>query len=132
MAKFNAADALEPLEYDFQPYVAAKGTVPEPTDEQVADFYGNMGKQLEVALGAERVAGVDLTDPMQVGRLFMSLTVEDHRRMYDANLDLHSAVCGGQPSRDELAALPFRLRQAFYGMVQGWLRPEASKPATTD
>ena len=132
MPKFNAKDAVEPLEFDFAPFVEAKGVVPEPTDEQVAEFYGNLGDQLKIALGEERVKDLDLTDPLQVGKLFMSLTVEDHRKMYDANLDLHAAVCSGEPSREQLEALPFRLRQAFYGMVQGWLRPEASKPATND
>lgn len=130
MPKFEAKDALEALEYDFAPYIEAKGAVPEPTDEQVSAFYGDLGRQLELALGAERVAGVDLTDPMQVGRLFMGLTAEDHRKMYDAALDVHAAVCSDHPSREDLAALPFRLRQAFYGMVQGWLRPEVSTPAT--
>ncbi len=131
MAKFNAKDAVEPLEFDLAPYADAKGAVPEPTDDQVAEFYANLGKTMENALGDERVAGVDLTDPAQVGKLFAKLTAEDHRAMYGELLNVHAAVCGGRPSSDDLAALPFRLRQAFYGAVQEWLRPEASRPATT-
>lgn len=130
MAQFNAKDAVEPLDFDFSPYAEAKGTVPEPTDEQVATFYGDLGQQLEKALGPERVAGIDLTEPREVGRLFMSLTAEDHRAMYDQMLALHAAVCSNEPSVEQLGALPFRLRQAFYGMLQEWLRPEASRPAT--
>lgn len=130
MVQFNAANAVEPLDYNFSPFVEAKGTVPEPTDEQVADFYANLGNQLENALGKERTEGVDLTDPQQVGKLFMSLTADDHRSMYEALLKLHAAVCSNQPTEDDLRALPFRLRQSFYGMLQEWLRPEASRPAT--
>jgi len=132
MPSFNAADAAEPLEYDFAPYADARGTVPEPSDDQVAEFYGNLSRNLERALGAERVADVDMTDPLEVGALFQSLTSEDHRAMYDSLLDLHAGVCSGEPSREQIAALPFRLRRAFYGMVQGWLRPESSRPATDD
>jgi hypothetical protein len=62
--------------------------------------------------------------------LFASLDSDDHRAMYEQLLTLHADVCGGQPDREAIAALPFRLRRAWYGMVQGWLRPEASKPAT--
>lgn len=130
--KFNAQTALEPLEYDMKPYHDARGTVPEPTDEQVAEFYAKLGKQLEIALGAERVADVDMTDPMAVGELFMSLDADDNRKLYDALLELHADVCSGEPSKEAIAALPFRLRRAFYGAVQGWLRPEALTPATSE
>lgn len=132
MTKFDAANAVEPLEFDFKPYADVAGTVSEPTDDQVAEFYGTLGRQLENALGEERMKDVDVTDPTDVGRVFMSLTTEDHRTMYEQLLDLHAGVCGDQPSREDVAALPFRLRRAWYGMVQGWLRPEASTPATDD
>lgn len=132
MTKFDAATAVEPLEYNFAPYHDAKGTVPEPTDDQVAAFYGDLGKQFEKSLGAERLEGVDVTDPLDVAKLFMSLDGDDHRAMYHQLLELHVAVCSGEPSREAIEALPFRLRRAWYGMVQGWLRPESSRPATDD
>lgn len=123
--KFEAKDAVEPLEYDLKPYSDEKGTVPEPTSDQVAAFYADLSKQLEHALGEERLEGYDLNDPVEVSRLFMSLDADDNRRMYDALLDVHVAVCSGHPSREALEALPFRLRRAWFGAVQGWLRPEA-------
>lgn len=132
MAKFDASTAVDPLEYDFKPYADVKGTVPEPTDDMVAKFYGDLGKQLEHALGEERLEGIDVTDPVDVGQLFQSLDTDDHVKMYEQLLALHADVCGGQPDREAIAALPFRLRRAWYGMVQGWLRPEASRPATSD
>lgn len=123
---FDASKAVKPLNYDFKPYdPEAKGSVPEPTDDQVAEFYGHLAQQLERALGAERVAGVDLTDPVEVGGLFLSLDADDNRKVFEDLLDLHAAVCSDQPNREQIAALPFRLRRAWYGMVQGWLRPEA-------
>lgn len=130
MTKFDASKAVEPLEFDFKPYHEAKGTVPEPTDDQVAQFYGDLGQQFRKALGEERTEGLDMTDPMDVGKLFQSLDGDDHKAMYDVLLELHSAVCSNEPGREAVEKLPFRLRRAWYGMVQGWLRPEASRSAT--
>lgn len=132
MTEFNAATAADPLKYDFNPYTDAKGTVPEPTDDQVAAFYGTLARQMENALGPERTEGVKMDDPLEVAKLLQSLDTDDYAKMYDQMLDLHADVCSGQPSRDDIAALPFRLRRAWYGMVQGWLRPESSRTATDD
>lgn len=132
MSKFDAAKAVEPLEYDFKPYADVSGTVPEPTDDQVAKFYGDLGHQFELALGEERLEGHDMTEPADVAGLYLSLDADDHSRIYEQMLNLHAEVCSGQPDRDAIAALPFRLRRAWYGMVQGWLRPEVSTPATND
>jgi hypothetical protein len=129
--EFNAKDAVTPLSYDFAPYADAKGTVPEPTDDQVAQFYGDLANQLTTALG-EKVDGIDMTDPFEVGKVFASLDGDDHRKLYGKLLDLHTAVCSDQPDREAVEKLPYRLRRAWYGMVQGWLRPEASTPATND
>lgn len=131
MPKFNAATAVEPLEYDFRPHVECDGTVPEPTDSQVASFYADLANSFRDALGPERVNGVDWTDPSDVGELYQSITAEDNLKLYDRQLDVHAAVCGGSPSREQLEALPFQLRRVFYGMVQEWLRPEAETPATS-
>lgn len=132
MPSFTASDALEPLDYDFRPHFDAHGTVPEPTDDQVAQFYADLATQFERHLSADQLEGVDLTDPYDVARLARSLTADDNRKLYDGLLDLHAAVCGGEPSREAIDALPFRLKRHWYGMVQGWLRPESSSLATND
>jgi hypothetical protein len=132
MPTFKATEA-DPLDYDFAPYHDAKGTVPEPTDEQVARFYDRFARRLEAALGEDRLGDdFDVTDPMAVGALLTSLREEDNRKLYDHMLEIHAEVCGGSPSREAIEALPFRLRRMFYGAVQEWLRPEGWKPATND
>lgn len=130
MAKFKASDALEPFEWDFRPHTDATGTIPEPTDDQVAEFYSALNHQFKLAFSEERLEGIDTQDPYDVAKLLMSLDADENRTLYDAMLDVHAAVCSDQPSREQIEALPFRLRRAFYGAVQGWLRPEASAPAT--
>lgn len=132
MPKFDAATAVDPFEWDFNPRVDAHGTVPEPTDTQVARFYADLSNHLRDALGADRIEGVDLTDPFEVGTLFQSLTAEDNEQLYGRLLEIYAAVCSDSPNRDQLAALPFQVRRKFYGMVQEWLRPEAETPATND
>lgn len=131
MTKFSAKDALEPLEYDLTPFHDVRGEVPEPTDDMVAEFYSSLATTLKDTLGEERLEGFDLDTPSDVGRLFISLSKDDREMLSEALLDLHVAVCGGSPSREAVADLPYRQRQAWYGAVQGWLRPEASRPATT-
>lgn len=130
MPAFKATEAAEPLDYDFRPIFDESGTVPEPTDDQVSEFYAGLTAVMRDALGDERIGDVDLTDPEQVGRLYATLTADDHRTLYGQLLDVHHAVTGERPSREALEALPFRVRQAWYGAVQGWLRPEASGAAT--
>mgnify|MGYP006144150965 CR=1 FL=1 len=93
---------------------AIAGTVPEPTDDQVAKFYADLSRQLENALGEDRLEGVDLEDPVVVGRLFAGLTSDDYEAMYDSLLDLHAHVCSDQPGREE-----------FSGKRPDWARERA-------
>ena len=130
--KFDATEDVDPLEFNFAPYADAKGVVPEPSEAQVAAFYVGLSSNMERALGKDRMAGVDPTDPLSMADLLQSLTEEDQAKLGDSLLELHANVCGGEPSREHIAALPFRLRRMFYGAVQGWLRPEGWKPATND
>jgi hypothetical protein len=130
MAGFNAADAVDPFDYNFAPYADAKGTIPEPTDAQVNRFYAGLASALKEGLGEDRVSGIDLADRAQLAKLQSELSADDMDKVSAAFLNLYAAVCSDQPSREDLEALPYRLRAAFYGAVQGWLSPEASRPAT--
>lgn len=134
MPAFKATEAAEALDYDFRPFYDEQGAVAEPSDDQVSEFYAAMTSTIKDGLGEDdpRLLGVDLTDPEQVGKLYLKLTADDHRKMYARMLEVHAAVTGDKPSREALEALPYRVRQAWYGAVQGWLRPESSAPATND
>lgn len=129
MAGFKAASAVDPFDYDFAPYADAKGVVPEPSDETVRGFYVGLGNALKNALGDERTAGIDLSDPAELRKLQSAMTEDDMAKMQEAMLELHASVCGGSPSLEQIEKLPYRLKQAFYGALQRWLSPEASRPA---
>lgn len=138
MGTFNAAEAVEALDFDLNPYVDAKGAVPEPTDKQVQAFYARLGNGLRDVTGED----LDVTDPVAVAKVMANVTEEQLGKMSDAMLDAHAEVCGakydpatqswsgGHPTREQIEQLPYRVRQAFYGHLQGWLNPEASGPAT--
>lgn len=132
MTDFKASTAVDPLNYDFKPYCDAKGTVPEPTDDQVAKFYADQARNLQEALPPEKLEGVDLQDPVEVSNLLVDLDESDYSALYEWAVGLYSAVCSNKPSHEEIEALPHRLRRAWYGMVQEWLRPESSRTATDD
>jgi hypothetical protein len=142
VTKFSASVDIEPLDYDFKPYVDTKGTVPEPSNEAVTEFYAGIGNMLEAALGEDRLGDIltpaelidfKLRKPEPLMKVQAATSnVDDMNKASELALDLHAAVCGGSPSRDDLAALPYRVRQAFYGALQRWLSPDASRPAGND
>ena len=124
MAGFKATQ-VEGLDYDLRPYVDAHGTVPEPSDDLVEAFYYGLANVLKEALGEERLEGVNIRNADELAPLMADLSREDYKATRVTLLDLYANLCDGRPSRDELEALPYRVRQAFYGAVQEWLRPEA-------
>lgn len=126
MPEFKADSELDPLTYDFRPHAELDGTVPEPSQDQVQEFYDRLGNQVRYALaGDPRLEGYDPTDPEKVGDLLASLTIDDNRALHEQLIVMHADVCSNQPDADAIRKLPFRLRRAWFGAVQGWLRPEA-------
>lgn len=136
---FDAAKDIDPFDYNLSPYVDAKGTTPEPSDEAVRKFYVGLGNMLEDTLGEERLRSILTTEEYADFKLrkpeplikvqAATNNEEDMAAASDRALQLHADICGGSPTVDELAQLPFRVKQAFYGALQRWLSPEASRPA---
>lgn len=44
MSGFSAVEAVEALDYTFEPFVDLKGTIPEPTDELTEAFFATVNK----------------------------------------------------------------------------------------
>jgi len=136
---FKAATAVDPFDYDLKPYADTAGVIPEPSDAQVREFYAGLGNILEDVLGEERLRDIlgddyqrfEQRDPEAMMKVQAATNnVDDMEKAQERMLDLHAAVCSHRPDRDQLAALPYRVKQAFYGQLQRWLSPEASRPAT--
>lgn len=139
MAGFNAATQIEPFDYSFRPYADTEGVVPEPSDTQVREFYIGIGNLLVDVVGEDKIRElltdeeyVDFTQRKAEPMLKVQAATNNLENMAKAQermVELHAAVCSGHPSRETLEALPYRVKQAFYGALQGWLSPEASRPA---
>lgn len=123
MAKFQAADAVDPIEINLQPYADVEGAMPEPTTDQVTAFQNSFFDAAGV-IGMR--PGQKLTPDMAA-----ELNEADAVKMYDIIQDSLVEVTGGFVSREDLAKLPFRVMTAFIAWLAGELAPEAPTPGTT-
>ncbi len=123
MAGFKASERVSGLSYDFRGVEVddpdnqalldgAKGTTPEPSSRQVRTM---QARQREIlGLGPD-------TTPEEANKALASKTEDEWFELDDEVLDMIADVTSGRPSRDELAALPFRAREAYYGWILGEL-----------
>jgi hypothetical protein len=125
MAKFDAQLVVaEPLDWDFHELgVAASGTIPEPSDQVIGDFLDGLKKLYTDAqetlpdLGSEPTAEQMLEALSQVtGKQFVKLMADI--------AGLFAKLCGNQPSKAQLLALPMRYRVHFYA----WVNDEVVNP----
>lgn len=125
---FKAEDAVEPLNWDFRPYVDAHGTTPEPSDGQVEA----MNKALRDATVAVTGEDFDPDDRKVMARIFGKLTDVQLKAMATANLDAIILVTGDCPSRKQIDGLPFRFKQLYMkSLVRDINDPELPATATT-
>lgn len=126
MAGFKARERVSGLEYDLSGITvadddaqalldSAKGVIPEPSTYAVRRMNG----RLNDLLGLE----ADATMEQRLEAL-ASKTEDEMHEIDDEQLDIIAEIANGSPSREELEALPFRHRQAFYG----WLIGEMANP----
>lgn len=126
MAKFDVAEAVDELSYDFEKFVpGAKGVIPEPTNEQLGAFRRAIADSIPIREGDDGKPTIDFAA--------LKDKVEDDEgaaleaALYQAIADLTSE----HPTAEQIKALPYRAQRAFVGWVMGtFLRPEASAPAT--
>lgn len=150
MAGFSAAAAVDPLDYDFNPYVDLKGTIPEPSDKQANKY---LRKWQEIVQGVVRANTIKLQDynemtPEQrkehddslpktiaqtldaMNNLSFSADPDDPEgqseteQVADAMCKITSEVTGGHLTEAALLAIPYRPRAAFFG----WLVAELTSP----
>jgi hypothetical protein len=154
MAGFDAGSAVEPMDWDFSRFGAGKGTVPEPSDVEIERF---MRKYQVLATQVMASAEIQTNSELQElierkaqeadpGSPVKPLTVAESLEVFqqvdlsgvrateiaDAMLELALTITKGSPSREQLEALPNRIRGAFYGWLIGQLtNPDFSVAAGT-
>lgn len=123
---FNAGRAVSPLDYDFSAYVeGAKGTIPEPTQDELEVFLDALGTIAESEQSEER------SDAETLDTIRQALSDDGLvKQFWPKVLDALDPICKGTPSRDQIEALPARVRFAFFD----WLSSEfvdPTKPSAT-
>lgn len=117
MAKFNAATAVESLEYDFTHYGGKAGTIPEPSVEQVNTFLSTINSAYKRILSITPDEAAEMSE-------------EEAEQLGSGVADALAELCSNQPSREEIEALPFRVMAAFVGWVAGEISPNQATPGT--
>ena len=123
MTGFNAASVVEPLEWTFEPFVHASGVIQEPTDEQINAYLTDvkaMGEEIKEKIPDAPEGG----DPTDLMAALENLDLDSVAGMTEKMAGIIAALCSGEPSREQILALPPRRRTMFYG----WLQQEVMSP----
>lgn len=128
MSGFDAGTAVEPMDWDFTTVDGGKGkgTVPEPSTEEMKNFQREFaqimrdGQKLEVS----DEAATKMTDKQF--EKFQKDADEIGQRL-DVAI---SKLCKDNPSREEVATLPFRVKTAFSKWLMEQFSPEGEAAGT--
>lgn len=126
---FKAEDAVEQLDYDFNPYVRAKGVIAEPSSDQIDTFrtsiaaaYQEMGLDPELLQSAVAGGGEAGASMLEHFSEIMESTTGVEAKIARAV----SVLCDGSPTEEQISALPHRVKALFLGWMTGtFFNPEA-------
>lgn len=126
MAGFEASGVVEPLDYDFNPYLDVKGTIPEPTDKQIETFLVAM-KDLYVKAQKEQPDLGELTSQADILEALDKVDPTTQIKLLGDMAAIYGRLCSGTPSATQISKLPVRVRTIFFAWVQGEvMSPEAA------
>jgi len=117
---FDASKTVSALEYNFAPFQDVKGCTPEPSTDAVRHFLYETGRLADEAVGG----GTEGDSDEAIAEKIRTMTEEDYTAIAEEILDLTAELTQGEPSRDEIAALPHRIQRAY----MAWLRKELTDP----
>ena len=124
MPRFDAATVVEALEWTFEPFVKkAHGVIKEPTDDQITRYLNDMKKMVE-EVRVKVPHATDSTDPVDLMGALDDLDPESVQVLTEKMAGIYAQLCSGDPSREQILALPPRRRTMFYG----WLQQEVMSP----
>lgn len=116
---FKATEAVERLDYDFNPHVDMSGTIPEPSTRQIEDFRNAI-------FATFQASGID-PEAIGSGKVNLSMLGDLMEKGSAVEKAMVSAVADvtGIPDRT-LESLPYRIKAAFVGWIMGqFFSPEA-------
>lgn len=134
MAKFDAASAVEGLEYDFTKYVdGCEGVIPEPSTDQLEAYFKEMSDFAQSARALQNKAqGVQAGTlaPEEIDEVLASMNEVSIAHFIDVLADAAGRLCSDQPSAEQIKGLPYRVLQAFIQWITGEFRPEGGAATT--
>jgi hypothetical protein len=141
MGSFDAATAVEQLDYDFTKYGGGKGDIPEPTTGQLASYFNEIrdiaGRARELQAAAKKMSEAQADDTTEDSvsddEAQEIIAAMDKFSLEEFQHEMSSAVarlCSDSPSEEQLAKLPYRVLQAFIKWISGEFRPEKAAAAT--
>lgn len=126
MPKFDAANVVEALDWDFSKFDGGKGVTPEPTEKLLAAYLRDIGnlttdiakrrKDLELPEDATTEQLVEA-----VSKLKTSDILED---LFARMAEIMAELCQQSPSAEQINKLPMRHRSAFFSYMSENVRPE--------
>lgn len=130
MPGFNAGSVVEPLDYDFNPYIKAEGVIKEPTDKQIGGLLASikdLGKKITADAGID---GLNTEDPFAVMLALENLDPDVFVTVMGDMAATFSELCSGHPTKTQILGLPLRVRMGFYTwLMSEVINPEASTGA---
>lgn len=130
MPQFDAEGIVEGLACKLRPYADFEDVIPEPADRQIAEFLKGLKEVVGSALKTMGIEGdLDVTDSGQMMKALDDLEPDKFVEVQDGMAALHSALCSGRPSKEQILQVPMRRRNLFYQWLQGEvMSPEAAAP----
>jgi hypothetical protein len=130
VAGFNAETAVSELSYLIPERFGGDGQkhlIPEPSSEQVAQFWFDYRNVALAQLKARTTAPEDETDEQRDARLETEIMQGHHQSLETlaARIKIVAALCSDCPSAEELGNLPHRVMNAFEAYLIGAISPQA-------
>lgn len=128
MAAFDAATAVEPMDYDFTTVEggSGKGTVPEPSTQEMKDFQRDFAQIMRDGAKLEKTDAEMTAMSEAEFKKFQKETEKIGERL-DVVI---SVLCKNKPSQEEVATLPFRVKTAFSKWLMEQFSPEGATSGT--
>jgi hypothetical protein len=113
------AGANEDLWFTFKPYVDHEGVIPEPSSDQIE----RLVELLRMVLPTKEVDGKTTLDLAKLQETFEGKQSDEVEAIVNEGI---ADVCSQFITADQIQALPYRVKQRFYGWLLGTLlSPEA-------
>lgn len=124
MPKFDAANVVEALDWDFTSFDGGKGTTPEPTEKILAEFLRGLAS-VTSDIAKERGDLPEDATPEQIIEQVEKLTTSDILAdMFSKMSEVYGKLCQDSPSAEQIQKLPMRHRSAFFRYMADEVRPE--------